>query len=37
MLIVEVGRVEVLVVVGRVKVVLYSYVNATCPVIGRCP
>ena len=29
MLIVEVGRVEVLVVVGRVKVVLYNYVNAT--------
>ena len=37
MLIVEVGRVEVLVVVGRVKVVLYNYVNATRPVIGRCP
>ena len=29
MLIVEVGRVEVLVVVGRDKVVLYNYVNAT--------
>ena len=37
MLIVEVGRVEVLVLVGRVKVVLYNYVNATRPVIGRCP
>ena len=36
-LIVEVGRVEVLVVVGMVKVVLYNYVNATRPVIGRCP
>ena len=36
-LIVEVGRVEVLVVVGMVKVVLYNYVNATGPVIGRCP
>ena len=37
MLIVEVRRVEVLVVVVRVKVVLYNYVNATRPVIGRCP
>ena len=34
-LIAKVGRVEVLVVV--VKVVLYNYVNATRPVIGRCP
>ena len=33
----EVGRVEVLVLVGRVKVLLYNYVNATRPVIGRCP
>ena len=37
MLIVEVGRVEVLVVFVRVKVVLYNYVNATRPVIRRCP
>lgn len=37
MLIVEVGRVEVLVVVVRAKVVLYNYVNAIRPVIGRCP
>ena len=37
MLIVEVGRVEVLVVAGGVKVVLYNYVNATRLVIGRCP
>ena len=29
----EVGRVEVLVVVVRVKVVLYNYVNVTCPVL----
>ena len=33
----EVGRVKVLVVVVRVKVVLHNYVNVTCPVIGRCP
>ena len=37
MLIVEVGRVGVLGVVVRVKVVLYDYVSATRPVIGRCP
>ena len=35
-LIVEVGRVEVLLVVVRFKVVLYNYVNVTCPVTGRC-
>ena len=35
MLIVEVGRVEMLVVVVRIKVVLYNYVNATRTVIGR--
>ena len=36
-MIVDVGRVEVLVVVVRVKVILYNYVNATRPVIGRYP
>ena len=37
MLIVEVGRIEVLVVVVRVKVILYNYVNATRPKIDRYP